>query len=112
MRASLVLDPAPALCFDLGGGSLEVMVGDATGLRYSASENLGVGRLTAELVGSDPLSKEDRRLLQAHITRVLTPVAAEVAAFSPRLVVGSSGTLLDIAHMARGPSRDATCRCR
>jgi exopolyphosphatase/guanosine-5'-triphosphate,3'-diphosphate pyrophosphatase len=100
IRASVLLDPAPALCFDLGGGSLEVMVGDAAGLRYSASENLGVGRLTADLVGSDPLSKEDRRVLQSHITRVLAPVAAEVAAFAPRLVVGSSGTLLDIAHMA------------
>ena len=32
VRASVVLDPSPALCFDLGGGSLEVMVGDASGL--------------------------------------------------------------------------------
>ncbi len=99
IRASVLLDPAPALCFDLGGGSLEVMVGDATGLRYSASENLGVGRLTADLVTSDPLSKDDRRSLQTHITRVLTPLAARVADYSPQMVVGSSGTLLDLAHM-------------
>src|ERR1019366_3633208 len=76
IRASVLLDPAPALCFDLGGGSLEVMVGDAAGLRWSTSENLGVGRLTAEFVHSDPLSKDDRRRLQAHVTSVLTPAAA------------------------------------
>jgi exopolyphosphatase/guanosine-5'-triphosphate,3'-diphosphate pyrophosphatase len=99
IRASVLLDPAPALCFDLGGGSLEVMVGDAGGLRWSTSENLGVGRLTAEFVHSDPLSQDDRRRMQAHVTNVLTPAAARASAFSPRLVVGTSGTLLDIAHM-------------
>jgi len=99
IRASVLLDPAPALCFDLGGGSLEVMVGDATGLRYSASVNLGVGRLTADLVSSDPLSKDERRDLQQHVTRTLAPVAADVAPLVPKLVVGSSGTLLDLAHM-------------
>jgi exopolyphosphatase/guanosine-5'-triphosphate,3'-diphosphate pyrophosphatase len=63
------------------------------------SENLGVGRLTTELVHSDPPSKEDRRALQSRATDVLGPVADEVARFGPRLVVGTSGTLLDIAHM-------------
>jgi len=99
IRASLLLDPAPALCFDLGGGSLEIMVGDAAGLQWSASENLGVGRLTAELVRSDPLSKEDRRALQGRITDLLAPMAREVAAYAPRMAVGTSGTLLDLAHM-------------
>src|SRR6266511_4017526 len=99
IRASVLLDPAPALCFDLGGGSVEIMVGDAAGLRWAASENVGVGRLTAELVQSDPLSKEDRRRLRDRLTAVLAPVTAEVAAFEPKLVIGSSGTLEDLAHM-------------
>ncbi|HEV2993797.1 MAG TPA: Ppx/GppA phosphatase family protein [Acidimicrobiia bacterium] len=105
IRASVLLEPAPALCFDLGGGSLEVMVGDAGGLRWSASENLGVGRLTSDLVRSDPLSKEDRQALQHRITEVLRPVAARAAEFGPRLVVGSSGTLLDLAHMVAARRR-------
>jgi exopolyphosphatase/guanosine-5'-triphosphate,3'-diphosphate pyrophosphatase len=99
IRASVLLEPAPALCFDLGGGSVEIMVGDAGGLRWATSENLGVGRLTAEFVSSDPISKDDRRRLRAHLVDVLTPVASEVAAFSPKLFVGSSGTLGDLAHM-------------
>jgi len=100
VRASVLLDPAPALCFDLGGGSVEITVGDAAGLRWATSENLGVARLTAELVESDPLSKDDRRRLRDRLTEVLAPVAAEVAAFEPKMFVGSSGTLLDLAHMA------------
>ena len=54
IRASVVLDPAPAVCFDLGGGSLEIMVGDARGMQWATSLPLGVARLTAELVHSDP----------------------------------------------------------
>jgi len=99
IRASVVLHPAPALCLDLGGGSVEIIVGDAGGLRWATSENLGVGRLTAELVESDPPSKDDRRRLRDRIRSVLDPIAAEVARFEPKLAVGSSGTLGDLAHM-------------
>jgi exopolyphosphatase/guanosine-5'-triphosphate,3'-diphosphate pyrophosphatase len=99
IRGAVVLEPSPALCFDLGGGSVEIMVGDASGLRFATSEPLGVGRLSAGFVRSDPLSKQDRRALRAHLVDVLTPVAEHVATLGPKLVVGSSGTLEDIAHM-------------
>jgi len=99
IRASVVLEPAPALAFDLGGGSLEVMVGDAGGLAYATSVNLGVGRLTAELVREDPPSKGDAKRLRERMIDVLAPVALDVAAFEPKLVIGSSGTLEDLAHM-------------
>src|SRR5687768_521368 len=49
VRASVVLAPSPAICLDLGGGSLEVMVGDTGGLLWSTSVKLGVSRLSAEL---------------------------------------------------------------
>lgn len=106
VRASVVLEPAPALCFDLGGGSVEIMVGDAGAMHWATSERLGVARLTNELVHSDPLSKSDRRALRDHIARVLEPVAERVAGFEPGLVVGSSGTLEDIGHMVAA-RRDA-----
>jgi exopolyphosphatase/guanosine-5'-triphosphate,3'-diphosphate pyrophosphatase len=106
IRAAVVLEPSPALCFDLGGGSVEIMVGDASGLRWATSEQLGVGRLTAQLVHSDPLDKDDRRALRKHLEAVLEPVAAHVATLEPKLVVGSSGTLEDLAHMVAA-RRDA-----
>jgi exopolyphosphatase/guanosine-5'-triphosphate,3'-diphosphate pyrophosphatase len=99
VRASVVLDPAPALCFDLGGGSLEVMVGDASSLMWATSLPLGVARLSNEFVHSDPLSKRDRRALREHIESVLAPVVQEVETFEPKLAVGSSGTLESLAQM-------------
>jgi exopolyphosphatase/guanosine-5'-triphosphate,3'-diphosphate pyrophosphatase len=99
VRASVVLDPSPALCFDLGGGSLEVMVGDASSLMWATSLPLGVGRLTAEFVHSDPISKRDRRALREHVEQVFSPAVDEVARFEPKLAVGSSGTLESLALM-------------
>ena len=84
IRAAVLIDPGPALCFDLGGGSLEIMVGDSSGLLYSASERLGVARLTAEYVTSDPISKGDRRRLHEHLVDVLGPIAVEIAGSTRR----------------------------
>jgi exopolyphosphatase/guanosine-5'-triphosphate,3'-diphosphate pyrophosphatase len=99
IRASIVIDPAPALAFDLGGGSVEVMVGDRTGLRWSHSAKLGVARLTTELVSSDPPSEGDLRRLRERLTAGLAPLAAEVAAHHPAMAVGTSGTLCTLARM-------------
>ena len=100
VRASVVLDPAPALCLDLGGGSLEVMVGDAGGLLWSDSVKLGVARLSSELVRNDPLKADDVRRVRRRAEAVLTPLAEEVADFRSQMLVGTSGTLCDLARMA------------
>ena len=99
VRSSVVLDPAPALCFDLGGGSLEVMVGDTRGMQWATSVPLGVARLTAELVHSDPIDKRDRRALRDHIVATLEPSRELVAGLAPRMAVGSSGTIESLAQM-------------
>jgi exopolyphosphatase / guanosine-5'-triphosphate,3'-diphosphate pyrophosphatase len=99
VRASVVLDPAPAICFDLGGGSLEVMIGDAGNLHYSTSLPIGVARLTAEFVHTDPPAKRDRKALRDHIAAELEPVREAVDRLGPRFAVGSSGTFEALAQM-------------
>jgi len=99
VRASVVIDPGPALCLDLGGGSLELMVGDRAGLRWAESVKLGVARLSAELVTDDPPSADDIRRLRERITSVLSPLAEDIAGLHPSMSVGSSGTLADLARM-------------
>jgi exopolyphosphatase/guanosine-5'-triphosphate,3'-diphosphate pyrophosphatase len=109
VRASVLIDRPPALAADLGGGSLEIVVGDQGGLYYAASARLGVGRLTAELVTSDPPSAEDRRRLDERIARELAPVLAEVREFKPKMLIGSSGTFVCLARMAAaGQGRGTT----
>src|SRR4051812_21964750 len=100
VRASVVIDPAPAFGIDVGGGSVEVMIGDASGLRWATSVQLGVGRLTAECVRDDPPSKADRKRLEQRIGTALAPLVEEVRSRAPQMAVGTSGTLNDLVRMA------------
>ena len=99
VRASVLIDPGPALCLDLGGGSLEIMVGGSGGLLHAATLPLGVARLSAELVAHDPPSVHDARRLRERLTANLAPVAEETAALRPTMAVGTSGTFCDLARI-------------
>ena len=100
VRASVVIDPGPALALDLGGGSLELMVGDAQGMAWATSLKLGVGRLTADLVRGDPPTGGDRRRIVHAVTTAVGRVLPEIASFGPRVAVGSSGTLETLIALA------------
>jgi exopolyphosphatase/guanosine-5'-triphosphate,3'-diphosphate pyrophosphatase len=99
VRASVVIDRPPALGIDIGGGSVELMLGDAAGLRWADSLPLGVGRLTAEFVDTDPPSKTDRKRLEEHIRSTLDPLFLDIVSRRPGMCVGTSGTINDLARM-------------
>src|SRR4029077_16539194 len=99
VRSSLVLEPSPALCIDIGGGSVEISIGDAAGLRWSTSVPLGVGRLTVELGASDPPSRRDRTALGARFRPIRWGVVEDVRQRKPMMAVGTSGTINDLARL-------------
>jgi exopolyphosphatase/guanosine-5'-triphosphate,3'-diphosphate pyrophosphatase len=107
VRASVLIDPGPALCADLGGGSLELSVGDRFALSYATSLHLGVGRLTAEHVRSDPPTKKDRARLRERIGESLDGVMKDILECKPALLIGTSGTFCDLARAAAA-LRDGT----
>ena len=100
VRASVLMEPAPVVCADLGGGSLELALGDRYGLQYATSLHLGVARLTVELVRSDPPTHKDRARLRRRIEQELESVVPDLAARHPRQLVGSSGTMCALVRAA------------
>src|SRR4030095_4249385 len=58
-----------AVVVDIGGGSVEVTLGNATHLTVGKSFKVGVIRLTEAFVKSDPLSDGDERKLVKHLNR-------------------------------------------
>lgn len=100
VRASVLIDPAPALAADLGGGSLELMVGDQSGLVFATSTKLGVARLTAQFLRNDPPSSAQLRKLRDHLDAELASAVEEIAELKPRMLIGSSGTFACLARMA------------
>ena len=100
VRASVSIDPSPAICLDLGGGSLEISVGDHAGLQWCTSVHLGVGRLAAELSDPTNFARKDQKRLRERVIATLAPAALAVEELVPRLLIVTSGTFLDLVRLA------------
>ncbi len=100
VRASVMLDKPPAVCIDQGGGSLEVSVGDGTGLLWATSVKLGAVRLTAEFVHSDPPTNAELDAIRARTRELLQPIAAATKRYRPGMLIATSGSLTSLARLA------------
>ena len=110
VRASVVLDPAPAAVLrprrrqPRGDGRRR-----AAACMWATSVPLGVARLTAELVHSDPISKRDRRALR---DRIVDELGAGRAARSRRSSPSSRSGAAARSRASRRWSRPAATRTR
>ncbi|HYE99831.1 MAG TPA: Ppx/GppA phosphatase family protein, partial [Planctomycetota bacterium] len=84
-----------AVC-DLGGGSMEVILGDGPKVTSVKSLKLGVLRLAVQFPGRRPKTLE---ALEKHIRAEVAPVAREVAKSGVDAVIGTSGTILALAGL-------------
>jgi len=88
-----------AVVIDIGGGSVEITVGSAAGVRLSRSFKLGVIRLTERFVKSDPLSRREERKLVGHIRKEIDEYLAQITSAGFGRVIGTSGTILSLGAM-------------
>jgi exopolyphosphatase / guanosine-5'-triphosphate,3'-diphosphate pyrophosphatase len=99
VRHAMNLKDAPHLIIDIGGGSVEFIVGDRKRAELLESRKLGAARMTATFVKSDPMSKAERAGLLAHYDEALIPLCRSIEALRPVKAIGTSGTLENIAAM-------------
>lgn len=92
---------APFVVVDLGGGSTEVVLGDAGGAQAAYSADIGCVRLTERCLHSDPPTAEEveaaREVVRHRLDEALRVVAVERA----RTWVGVAGTFTTIAALAQ-----------
>src|SRR5215831_13598972 len=108
-RSSLDLGKRRVALFDLGGGSLEVILADAQELYFTASLKLGVIRLAEACPCSDPPTAHERAQLAERARSTLDPVIARVRAMGFDFVALTSGTawaLGDLIRQDRERDRD------
>jgi exopolyphosphatase / guanosine-5'-triphosphate,3'-diphosphate pyrophosphatase len=106
VRHATPLGKKPHLLIDIGGGSVELIVGNEQQPLLLESRKLGAARMTAQFCKSDPLSKADRLLMLGHYENELADVIRNVKKHQPDTVLGTSGTLENIASMC-GSETDA-----
>ncbi|HEV2296580.1 MAG TPA: Ppx/GppA phosphatase family protein [Tepidisphaeraceae bacterium] len=103
VRHALNLTEKPHLIVDIGGGSVEFIVGDARRAAMLESRKLGAARMSAKFVHSDPISEDDKKALLRHYDRELAPLVEAINQHKPVKVIGTSGTLENIAAMCGTP---------
>jgi len=99
IRHSIALDKNMVLMVDIGGGSVEFIVGNVDGFHYFKSLKLGVARMAAQFVNSDPITKKEIKKLENHYRETLCEVASVLEKYPVKTIIGSSGTMENIAAM-------------
>ncbi len=93
------------LLVDIGGGSTEFLIGEEGNVHYANSLKLGAVRLTRRYFSGKTLKNKDVAACRTHLIGALDPVARAIRDRPINAVVGSSGTILNMAGMilaARG----------
>ncbi|MCM8570996.1 Ppx/GppA family phosphatase [Gramella jeungdoensis] len=99
IRHSISLDEEMVLMVDIGGGSVEFIVGNNKEFLYYNSLKLGVARMAAHFVENDPITKAEIEALLKHYRNTLSEVAGILNEHSVKTIIGSSGTMENIAAM-------------
>jgi exopolyphosphatase/guanosine-5'-triphosphate,3'-diphosphate pyrophosphatase len=105
-RSSLHLGGKRALIVDIGGGSVELVVGDAHKAYYSSSFKLGVLRLLEAWNLSDPITPDQRARLAEHLHRALEAPTAAIRRIGFEMFAMTSGTARQVAELIPATSPD------
>lgn len=101
---------SPLLVADIGGGSTELVLGDASTsqIRARFSMDIGCVRMTERHLHGDPPSPEQIRDTVAAIDRALDEASAHVPTDEVATFVGLAGSVTTVAAIAHGlPAYDA-----
>jgi len=88
-----------ALVIDIGGGSTEFIVGDASGIHYAKSLNIGAVRMTGAYIHSDPVEVSESQAVVAFVTEQVNAIIHELKVHSIDVVIGIGGTATTYATM-------------
>lgn len=96
------LDPSagPYVVVDLGGGSTEVVLGDANGVEAAYSADIGCVRLTERCLHDDPPTEEQVAQARAFATERLSEALSRVDVDKAHTWVGVAGTMTTLAALA------------
>ena len=101
-------DPGPFLVADIGGGSTEFVLGEASGQAHTISVNIGCVRMTERHLHGDPPADRELAAAVADIDAALEVAAAAVPVREARTLVGLAGSVTTVAAIAMElPAYDA-----
>lgn len=95
----MALEQTPSLVMDIGGGSTEFVILDRHEVLHTVSRKIGVSRMSADFVKHDPIKKKEITALRNYYKKQLSVLSGPVSTHEPDVLIGSSGTMQNIATM-------------
>ncbi len=110
---ALKLGDETSLIMDIGGGSIEFIIGNASEIKWKHSFEIGGQRMIDQFHKHDPIQLSEIEDVEAYLGAHLNLLFEKVTAYQPTTLIGSSGTfdtLSDIHRIVLGleKSPDAT----
>ncbi len=105
VRSAVPLGPVKSLIVDIGGGSVEFIIGNETEVFWKQSFEIGGQRLLERFQHHDPILQEELVQIEAFLEQSLMPLFMELKIHQPQTIVGSSGsfdTLSEIYCLQQG----------
>jgi exopolyphosphatase / guanosine-5'-triphosphate,3'-diphosphate pyrophosphatase len=92
IRAALDLGLSKSLIVDIGGGSVEFIIGNNKEISWKRSYEIGGQRLLELFQNNDPIKASEINALNHHFAATLTEVFEQLNVHKPQTLIGSSGT--------------------
>lgn len=93
------LEEEPVLMVDIGGGSVEFIIGNNKDFFFLTSRKIGVSRMTDIIKPGDPITNKEIKELEKYYAKELKGVAKALKEYPTKTIIGSSGTMQNIAAM-------------
>lgn len=105
VKRALPIGKMPALIMDIGGGSIEFIIGTDSEILWKQSFEIGGQRMVEKFQKSDPITNEQITSLKGYLEENLEELFEACATYHPKTLIGSSGTfdtLSDIYRLTNG----------
>lgn len=92
VRAAMEIGEEPVLIMDIGGGSVEFIIGNEQEIFWKGSYEIGAQKLLDRFHKKDPISREEHEALYAFLKEELSELKTQLHNYNPKNIIGSSGT--------------------
>ena len=99
VRSAVEMTEDHSLIMDIGGGSTEFIIANASGIIWEHSFELGAARLMDRFEPSDPITAVQIEELRDYLLKELRPLSDAVEKYKVTELLGSSGSFDSLAEM-------------
>lgn len=107
IKASGCLSASDTLIMDIGGGSVEFILGNSRGIIWKQSFEIGAARLMDKFHQTDPIPQASITKLNTYLEDKLTPLFDAVNNNKVDTLIGSSGAFETFTELIEKPKNEA-----